>query len=173
MTVELKGSNLLYVPEANAGVPARTWDDFAGWLADSSGRFVTLDTSQTITGLKTFAVDVNLALSKRLMGVKSTGERFNLVNLRIDSRIEAGAAGLIYRINAGPAGVEINTSKMKFFGTGPVAQPVANGVTAGFTAGTGTSVNDDSTFTGNVGTAAYTIGDIVAAMKTLGLIASS
>ena len=59
-----------------------------------------------------------------------------------------------------------------FFGTGPVAQPTAAAETTGYTAGTGTAVTIDGTFTGGVGVTAYTIGDIVAALKTLGLIAS-
>lgn len=57
-----------------------------------------------------------------------------------------------------------------FFGAATVAQPVAAGVVAGFVAGAGAAVLDDSTFTGAVGATAYTIGDIVAALKTLGLI---
>lgn len=60
-----------------------------------------------------------------------------------------------------------------FYNTTPIAQPNTTGTTTGFTAGTGTAVNDASTFTGGVGTRAYRISDIVKALKDLGLIASS
>ncbi len=57
-----------------------------------------------------------------------------------------------------------------FYGATPVSKPTAASVTAGFTAGAGTAAKSDSTYTGNVGATAYTIGDLVAAMKNLGLI---
>lgn len=59
-----------------------------------------------------------------------------------------------------------------FFGLTPVAQPSSTGETSGVTAGTGTAVRQDSTFTGNVGSTAYRISDIVKHLKNLGLIAS-
>lgn len=59
-----------------------------------------------------------------------------------------------------------------FFAKTPVAQPTAGGVVAGGAAGAGAAILRDSTVTGGVGSAAYTIGDIVAALKSLGLIAS-
>jgi hypothetical protein len=66
-----------------------------------------------------------------------------------------------------------STITIGFFGAAPVVQPNGTGETTGFTAGAGTPVLDDSTFTGNVGTKAYRISDIVKALKNLGLIASS
>jgi hypothetical protein len=51
------------------------------------------------------------------------------------------------------------------------AQQNSTGQTAGFTAGTGNAVKDDSTFTGGAGATAYTIGDIVKHLKTHGLLA--
>lgn len=59
-----------------------------------------------------------------------------------------------------------------FYGVTPVVQPSTTGTTTGFTAGVGTAVLSDSTFTGNTGSAAYTIGDIVKALKNLGLLAA-
>lgn len=63
-------------------------------------------------------------------------------------------------------------AKLAFFGSTAVVQPATTGTTTGFTTGTGTAVFYDSTFTGNTGTAAYTIGDIVLALKQLGLLAA-
>ncbi len=63
------------------------------------------------------------------------------------------------------------TDKHAFFGATPIAQPSSAGETTGFTAGSGTGANDDSTFTGNVGSTAYTIGDIVKHLKNIGLLA--
>ena len=44
------------------------------------------------------------------------------------------------------------------------------GAVAGFTAGSGAATKVDSTYTGNIGASAYTVGDIVAALKQLGAI---
>lgn len=64
------------------------------------------------------------------------------------------------------------TQKIGFFNATPVVQPATTGTTTGFTAGSGTAAKDDSTFTGNTGSAAYTVGDIVKALKNLGLLAA-
>ena len=47
----------------------------------------------------------------------------------------------------------------------------ATGETTGFTAGSGTATLADSTHTGNTGSAAYTVSDIVAALKNAGIMA--
>ena len=54
----------------------------------------------------------------------------------------------------------------------PIAQPTAGHITTGYTQGTGESVLIDGKFTGATGSTSYTIGDIVSALKKLGLINS-
>lgn len=80
-------------------------------------------------------------------------------------------------INTGTTnGLKIGTAtsqKIGFFNSTPIVQPSGTGTTTGFTAGAGSAVLSDSTFTGNVGSKAYTIGDVVAHLKNLGLIAAS
>ena len=58
------------------------------------------------------------------------------------------------------------------FGASPVVQQTAHGVMTGFTAGSSTPVLADSTFTGGVGSTAYTIGDLFAAAKKYGWLVS-
>jgi len=72
------------------------------------------------------------------------------------------------------SGSQIGTAaaqKIGFWGATPVIQPASTGETVGFTAGIGTGVNDDSTFTGNVGSTAYRISDVVKALKQAGILA--
>lgn len=64
------------------------------------------------------------------------------------------------------------SQKLGFFNATPVIQQATTGTTTGFTAGSGTASKSDSTFTGNTGTAAYTVGDIVRALKNLGFLAA-
>jgi parallel beta-helix repeat protein len=64
------------------------------------------------------------------------------------------------------------TQKLGFYNATPVIQPSTTGTTSGFTAGAGSAVDSAATFTGNTGSIAYTIGDIVKALKTLGLLAA-
>jgi hypothetical protein len=58
------------------------------------------------------------------------------------------------------------------FGAAPVAQQTAAGNTHTVAAGATTSVFTNTTFDGGTGVAAYTIGDIVKALKAFGLITS-
>lgn len=64
------------------------------------------------------------------------------------------------------------TQKIGFWNATPVVQPASTGTATGFTAGAGTAVTDESTFTGAVGSAAYRISDIVKALKQAGIMAS-
>ena len=63
-------------------------------------------------------------------------------------------------------------SLVGFWGATPVVQPAsAAGNTTTPTAGAGAAVKVDTTFSGGIGSSAYTIGDIVANLKTAGLLA--
>lgn len=60
-----------------------------------------------------------------------------------------------------------------FFGVTPVAQPASPaGNTHTPTAGSTTSVYVNTTFDGSTGSTAYTVGDVVKALKALGLLAA-
>jgi hypothetical protein len=89
--------------------------------------------------------------------------------------IEAGLAGTItckgYYVNISGYSLRLNNSYMGFYSHTPIVQPSSSGEMSGFDTGTGSGVNSGSTFTGNVGSTTYTIGDIVKHLKNLGLIA--
>jgi hypothetical protein len=72
-------------------------------------------------------------------------------------------------------GTKIGTATnqlLGFYNQTPIARPSSTGTTNGFTAnGPANTVHADSRFTGGTGTNAYTISDIVAHLKSLGLIA--
>lgn len=111
----------------------------------------------------------NLVLRGNLFILNASGTQ----SWRVDTNLIASEGS---NITAGTTtGTKLGTSttqKFGFWNATPVVQPATTGTTTGFTAGAGTAVLSDSTFTGNTGSAAYTIGDIVLALKQIGLLAS-
>ena len=72
---------------------------------------------------------------------------------------------------AGSSAITLSTTRLGFFGASLTGQYSTTGQTAGYSPGIGTSVSTAGTFTGGLGSTACTIGDIVRALKTLGLLA--
>lgn len=95
------------------------------------------------TGVTTFAANITVS-TKNIVTDTTTGTKFGTAT----------------------------SQKLGFFNATPVVQQATTGTTTGFTAGSGTTAKSDSTYTGNTGTAAYTVGDIVLAMKNLGFLAA-
>lgn len=63
------------------------------------------------------------------------------------------------------------TDLLAFYGATPIAQPGAATNVHTVAAGSTTTAFVNTTFDGSVGSTGYTIGDLVAALKNLGLIA--
>jgi hypothetical protein len=60
--------------------------------------------------------------------------------------------------------------KIGFFGNTPVIRPAETGITGGWAQNGGSEVRNESSFNGELGDKLYTIGDIVRALKQLGLL---
>ncbi len=72
-------------------------------------------------------------------------------------------------------GTKIGTAanqKLGFFNAAPVVQQATTATVTGYTSVGGSAVLSQSTFTGNSGSTAYTIGDIILALKNLGFLAA-
>ena len=106
-------------------------------------------------------------------GQFATATTFNAPLTELDDAIEAMLAG-----TRPFTAIEIDGAlnhdglTVGFHGATPTVQYATTGTSAGFTAGGGTTATHLSTFTGNIGSTAYTVGDIVRCLKLNGLMAT-
>ncbi len=137
--------------------------------------------SEIVDDLKVANVEVTSNLGLRLSGdapeIKTTqtlapltvtaGGDLNLtssagaVNVNADGRIDLNSNDVVVGNSGGSIG---------FYGLTPVPQHNTNGEITVGDAGEGAAVLIDTTFTGGLGNEGYTIGDIVRALKNLGLL---
>lgn len=153
-------------------------------LSDANGSFALQRTGQSsTTPSHSFKNDLDTGVgtpgANQLSLIAGAAEVVNIANDGTSNTAtvkgSATQAGSLFVVedSAGVNEFEVDSTGVGFFAATPVAQQATTGTVTGFTAGSGTAVNDDSTFTGNSGTAAYTIGDIVLALKNYGLLAAS
>lgn len=132
---------------------------------------LTLTGTVTSTGNLTLGGTLDLSAPPAIGGSNAAAGTFTSLTANT-SLTMADSANIIVNTTTGTKIGTSTSQKLAFYNSAPVVQPAGTGTVTGFTVGTGTGVNDDSTFTGNTGSAAYTIGDIVKALKDLGLLAA-
>lgn len=125
------------------------------------------------SSFSTLAGDLKIGTSAASDVILGTNDAERLRILSGGNLQFADAINIVFNATTGTKIGTATTQKLAFYNSAPIAQPSSTGETVGFTAGGGTTVTDASTFTGNVGTKAYRISDIVKHLKNLGLIASS
>ena len=112
------------------------------------------------------------AESRTNLGLGSTND-VTFSSLTLSSDLTLGSGDNI--VLSTTTGTKIGTATnqlLGFYNKTPITQPSSTGVTTnGFTTGSVSNVHANSTFTGGIGTTAYTISDVVAHLKSLGLLA--
>jgi hypothetical protein len=119
-----------------------------------------------------FENTTNQAVTRTNLGLGQTNSvTFSSLTLSSDLTFGSGDNIVLSTTNGTKIGTATN-QLLGFYNQTPIAQPSTTGVTTnGFTQGSGNNIHPNSTFTGGIGTNEYTISDIVAHLKSLGLIA--
>lgn len=140
------------------------------------------DTTYTNGGLRLFrdnggANGVSYLVHRGTGGLVITVQDAGFLNIRTTDtdRIVIGSTGNFTLTTDTTTGAKFGTStsqKLGFFNATPVVQQTAAGDVSVTTAGATNTVYRNTTFTGGTGSAAYTIGDVVKALKNLGFIAA-
>lgn len=84
----------------------------------------------------------------------------------------ADAKNVIFNATTGTKIGTATTQKLAFYNSTPIVQPAASTDTTTGAAGGTTTVFLNTTYTGGVGSSAYTVGGILASLKNLGLLAA-
>lgn len=152
------------------------------WTTNGAGTVTSVGGTGTVSGLSlsgtvtssgslTLGGTLDLSAPPAIGGGTPAAGTFSTLTANT-SLTMADAANIIVNATTGTKIGTATTQKLAFYNSTPVAQPATTGTVTGFTAGSGTAAKDDSTYTGNTGATAYTVGDIVKALKDLGLLAA-
>ena len=171
VTVDRNGNAIAYVDNV-----AQTGVDVSGTASTlaNSGQFQIGSDGGSNAG-DGIALGNYIALHKAVLTASQASQIF----FSADAALTAVAPTLMVDLrkatntftDVGTNGLAVTTNGTIIFNESRIVQQSGTGEGTGFTAVGGTGVNDQSTFTGNVGSTAYRINDIVKALKNQGLLA--
>ena len=134
---------------------------------DTGGMADGVRTMRTASGTATISASTDGASWTDLVRYTVDG-----TNFRQDVSIEDGKNVAVSTTSGTKIGTG-TTQKLGFWNAAPVPQYATTGTLTGFVAGAGTTMTHESTVTGDNGTKAYTLGDVVRALKAAGIMAAS
>lgn len=167
-----KGTEALYV-STSPNIVGSAW--YSGITIDAAA-----DYGLRLTG--TFAnaavlIGNNIGVKARNAANTADVEMFRLdtanhFQVSVTMSIADGGADIVLGTSTGTKFGTSTSQKLAFYGATPITRPSQTGTSTGFTANSGTAVNDASTFTGGIGSTAYRISDIIFNLKNIGLLAA-
>jgi hypothetical protein len=170
VTVDRDGNAVAYVDNvAQTGVDVSSK---AGDLSNASDFLIGKVGSDAGDGI---ALGNYIALHKAVLTASQAAQIF----FSADAALTAVAPTLMVDLrkatntftDVGTNGLPVTTNGTIIFNESRIVQQSTTGTTTGTTGGSGTALHINATITGGVGSTAYTVGDIVKALKAQGLLA--
>lgn len=117
-------------------------------------------------------IDPNITGIANVSDVTQSSINVSTISATSLSVVGTATIGTLLTTGAYTANTVAASGSVTMFGKPVVAtQPTADGDTTIASAGSTTALYHDTTFTGGVGSTAYTVGDVVKALKAIGVIA--
>lgn len=147
-----------------------TFDGVLGGNTPAAATVTTLATTGAISGGSSSNIAIN---TNKFTVAASSGNTVIAGTLAQQGTVTlSDAVNVVLNATTGTKFGTATTQKLAFFNSTPVVQPAGTGNVTGFVAGSGTASKSDSVWAGAAGASAYTVGDIVTALKALGFLAA-
>lgn len=155
----------------NLGLGNSSSPEFASLLLSGLANTNSVDYAVFVDDTGSF-YSTSVGAARTNLGLGATNDvTFSTLTLSSDLTFGSGDNIVLSTTNGTKIGTATN-QLLGFYNQTPITQPSSTGVTtSGFTTGSVSNVHANSTFTGGIGTNAYTISDVVAHLKSLGLLA--
>ena len=169
-SISTDGTNLEILPVINdegaVHIGNGTTDCDFKWFAGSTANYIEFNAGDGLVNVVGIGYQLDDGSSLNV----GDGADIVLSSDGTNGIIDGGAILLIGATDATAIQLSRAAGAIGLYGATPVAQHTATGDTTGFVAGSVGAAFSDSVYAGASGSAAYTVGDIVTALKAIGIM---
>lgn len=107
------------------------------------------------------------------LAINNAAESITMLGITPTAITLPDASNIVVNTTTGTKIATATTQKLGFWNATPIVQPSSTGETTGWTTGGGSAATSTDTYTGNSGTKAYTMNDVVKHLKAAGILATN